>query len=145
VFLTAVALAFAGCATHQYVKHQVGTIEPQISEVRNAQVEQAERIDAVDRRAQEGVNSANRAFSVAELANERALVADRRAGDADRRADSAQQNAQRALNRIDTVETTMEGRITNLDKYRVLRTRSRLRLNSIPTCSALKLSASSTI
>jgi outer membrane protein OmpA-like peptidoglycan-associated protein len=120
VFLTAVVLVFAGCATRQYVKHQVGTIEPQISEVRSAQAEQAERIDAVDRRAQEGVNSANRAFSVAELANERALAADRRAGDADRRADSAQQNAQRALNRIDAVETTMESRFTNLDRYSVV-------------------------
>jgi len=118
LFLVAVMLV-SGCATRKYVRHEIGTIEPQITELRNAQAEQAERIDAVDRRAQEGLTAANRAAMAAQTANERAMAADRRAANADRIAEAAMVNAQRALNQIDTVEKEMEGRIANLDKYTV--------------------------
>lgn len=120
ILLVLVVVAFSGCATRKYVKQEIGNIEPQIAEVRDAQAQQAERIDAVDRRAQEGLNAANRAMAAAETANERATVADRRAADADRRADTAQQNAQRAMSRIDNVEARIENRIANLDKYAVV-------------------------
>lgn len=119
VLFLATAIVVSGCATRKYVRHQIGTVEPQIAEVRDAQAQQAERIDAVDRRAQEGLSAANRAGLAAETANERASAADRRAVDADGRAEAAQQNAQRALNRIETVENQIENRIANLDKYSV--------------------------
>ena len=119
VLLIVAMIALSGCATRQYVKHQVGAFEPQIAEVSDAQSEQAERIDAVDRRAREGLTTANSAGLVAMSAGERAAAADQRAAAADRRADAARQDAQRALNRIDAVENQVEGRIANLDKYSV--------------------------
>jgi outer membrane protein OmpA-like peptidoglycan-associated protein len=122
LFLVTVIIV-SGCATRKYVRHEIGqeigTIEPQVTEVRNTQAQQAERIDALDRRAQEGLTAANRAAMAAETANERATAADRRAADAERRADTAQVNAQRALNQIDTVEKQIEGKLANLDKYSV--------------------------
>jgi outer membrane protein OmpA-like peptidoglycan-associated protein len=119
ISLMIVAVVFSGCATRKYVRQEIGKVEVQIGEVRDSQLEQAERIDAVDRRAQAGINAANLAGMAAEAANDNAIAADRRAAEADRRADAAQLNAQRALNRIDTVETGIENRITNLDKYSV--------------------------
>jgi outer membrane protein OmpA-like peptidoglycan-associated protein len=113
-------IAVSGCATRQYVTHQVATVERQIAEVRDADAERAERIDAVDRRALEGLSAANRAEMAAENAHDRAAAAGRMAADADRRADTAQLNARRALNRIDTVENQLENRIANLDKYAVV-------------------------
>jgi OmpA-OmpF porin, OOP family len=117
VMLIAMTIALSSCATRQYVRHQVGRVEPQITEVRDAQTEQAERIDAVDRRAREGVATANYAGMAAMRANDAAIEAGRRAADADRLADAAQVNAQRAINRIDGVEREVETRIANLDKY----------------------------
>jgi len=117
--LIAVTVTLSGCATRQFVKHQVGTIEPQITEVRDAQSEQAERIDAVDRRAREGVATANQAGMAAVIAGNAAANAARNAADAERRADTAQVSAQRAMNRIDSVERELEMRIVNLDKYAV--------------------------
>jgi outer membrane protein OmpA-like peptidoglycan-associated protein len=118
LFLVA-AIVISGCATRKYVRHEIGTVEPQIAEVRDAQAQQAERIDAVDLRAKEGLSAANRATMAAETANERATAAGRGAVAAERRADAAQQNAQRALNRIDAVENQIDTRIANLDKYNV--------------------------
>ena len=120
ILLVLVVVASFGCATRKYVRQEIGNIEPQIAEVRDAQGQQAERIDAVDRRAQEGLSAAHGAMMAAEIANDRATAAGRSAADADRRADAAQQNAQRALNRIDTVEGQIENRIANLDKYSVV-------------------------
>jgi outer membrane protein OmpA-like peptidoglycan-associated protein len=112
-----VVVAFSGCATRKYVKHEVGNMEPQIAEVRDAQWEQAERIDAVDHRAQRAYNAAVVAGMAADAADANAIAAERRAADADRHAEAAQQTARRALNRVDTVESQIENRIANLDKY----------------------------
>jgi outer membrane protein OmpA-like peptidoglycan-associated protein len=116
VLLIASALAFSGCATRQYVKHEVGAVEPQIAEVRDAQAQQAERIDAVDRRAVEAMTTADRAGMDAMNAAEKAMAADHRAAEADRRANTAQQTATSAMVRIDAVENE----IVNLDKYSVV-------------------------
>jgi OmpA-OmpF porin, OOP family len=115
--LLLLAISFYGCATRQYVKHEVGAVEPQIAQVRDAQAEQAERIDAVDRRAEDGLTAANLAAKTAETANQRAIAADRMAANADRRAEAAQLDVKMAFNRIDTLESTFENRISNLDKY----------------------------
>ena len=119
LLLVAVGISFTGCATRHYVKHQIQTIEPQLAEVRNVQAEQAERIDAVDRRANAAMDAADQAIIGAAMANEKAIAADRRGAEADRRADTAQVNALRALNRIDTMETSIGNRIASLDKYRL--------------------------
>jgi outer membrane protein OmpA-like peptidoglycan-associated protein len=116
VVLTASTLAFSGCATRQYVRHEVGAVEPQIAEVRDAQAQQAERIDAVDRRAVEAMTTADRAGMDAMNAAEKAMAADHRAAEADRRANNAQQTATSAMSRIDAVENE----IVNLDKYSVV-------------------------
>jgi outer membrane protein OmpA-like peptidoglycan-associated protein len=113
VLLFASAIAFSGCATRQYVKHQVGAVEPQIAEVRDAQAQQAERIDVVDRRVMDAQAAADRAGTSAANAAEKAMAADRRAAEADRRANTAQQTATSAMNRVDA----FENEIANLDKY----------------------------
>jgi OmpA-OmpF porin, OOP family len=118
LFLVA-AIVLSGCATRKYVRNEIAKIEPQIAEIRDSQAQQAERIDAVDRRAQEGLSAANRSMMAAETATERATTAARRAALADRRADSAQQNAEQALKRIDAVENRIEDRIASVDKYSV--------------------------
>jgi outer membrane protein OmpA-like peptidoglycan-associated protein len=118
LFLLA-AITVLGCASRKYVRHEVATTELQIAEVRDAQAQQAERIDAVDRRAEAALTVADRAITSAEVANDRASAAAHRAANAERRADTAQQNAQRALNRVDIVEEQMENRINSLDKYTV--------------------------
>jgi OmpA-OmpF porin, OOP family len=119
IVLLVFAILISGCATRRYVRSEIGAIEPQIAEVRDAQAQQAERIDAIDRRAKDGLNAANQATMSAIIAGETAVAVGRRAADAERRADAAQQNAKRALNRIDIVETRVENRFANLDKYQV--------------------------
>jgi outer membrane protein OmpA-like peptidoglycan-associated protein len=116
VFLIASAIVFSGCATRQYVKHEVGAVEPQIAEVRDAQTQLAERIDTVDRRAGDARAAAERAGMDAANAAEKALAADRRASEADRRANTAQQTANSAMNRVDA----FANEIANLDKYTVV-------------------------
>ena len=118
LFLVA-AIIVSGCASRKYVRHEVATMDPQIAEVRDAQAQQAERIDAVDRRAEAALSTADRATTSAEVANDRAFAAGHRAANAERRADAAHENAQRALNRVDIVEELMENRINSLDKYTV--------------------------
>ena len=100
-------------------KHKLEAIESEISEIRNAEAQQAERIDSVDRQAQKGLTEAHRAEMAAETANAAAAAADSTAADANRRAGVAQQGAQSAMNQIGMVAEQMEGRISNLDKYAV--------------------------
>jgi outer membrane protein OmpA-like peptidoglycan-associated protein len=119
VLFVLAAIIVSGCASRKYVRHEVATVEPQIAEVRDAQAQQAERIDAVDGRAEAALSAADRATTSAEVANARALAAGQRAANAERRADAAQQNAQRALVRVDIVEEQMENRMNSLDKYTV--------------------------
>jgi outer membrane protein OmpA-like peptidoglycan-associated protein len=114
-------VAFSGCATRKYMAHEIGDIKPQIAEVQDNQAQQAERIDAVDRRAHQALNLADRGAAAAMMANERAIAAGWAAMDAQRVADSAQQGARRALNRLDTMEGVVEERISNIDKYSMAR------------------------
>jgi outer membrane protein OmpA-like peptidoglycan-associated protein len=117
--LLVLVIALSGCATRKYVRQEIGKIQPQIAEMRDAQLEQAERIDAVDRRAQEGLMTANSAMMAADIADQKAVAADKRAADADRRADAANQNAQRAMSMVETTENRLDDRIANLDKFKV--------------------------
>jgi len=100
-----------GCATRKYVRTQVGTLQPAIQDAQNATKENAERIDAVDRRAQQGITTAQGAAQAADQkatqAGQAAQTAQQSAQTADRKADTASQGVQQANNRINTVETRL--------------------------------------
>ena len=100
-----------GCATRKYVRNQVGTLQPAIQDAQNATKENAERIDAVDRRAQQGITAAQGAAQAADQkatqAGQAAQTAQQAAQTADRKADTASQGVQQANNRINTVETRL--------------------------------------
>jgi len=124
VFMLAGVLALSGCATKKYVRQQVGALEPKIAEVSTATKENAERIDAVDRRAQQGIQTATQAAQTAQTAAQTAdtkatqagtaaQAADTRAGQAQTAAQTAQQGVTQATTRI----TTVENRIASLDVY----------------------------
>jgi OmpA-OmpF porin, OOP family len=100
-------LVLSGCATRKYVRQQVQTLEPAIQEVSNATKENAERIDAVDKRAQQGISAAATADQKAVGAQKTADTANQAAAAADKKADTANQGVQQANNRINTVETRL--------------------------------------
>ncbi len=95
-------MILSGCATHKFVREEIAKVTPQIQEVSNAAKENAERIDAVDRRATAGITSAQQA---ADRANAAAESANSAAQAAARQADTANQGVQQANNRINTLET----------------------------------------
>jgi outer membrane protein OmpA-like peptidoglycan-associated protein len=104
-------MVLPGCASRKYVRQQVGTLQPAIQEAQNAIKENAERTDAVDRRAQQGITTAQAAAQVADQkatqAGQAAQTAQTAAQTADRKADTASQGVQQANNRINTVETRL--------------------------------------
>jgi len=103
-------MVLSGCASRKYVRLQTQALEPSIQEAQNGVKENAERIDAVDRRAQQGVTAAAAADQKATQAGAAAQTAQTAAQAADRKADTANQGVQTANNRINT----LEGRINNL-------------------------------
>lgn len=109
----AVALAgvmvLSGCASRKYVRLQTQSLEPAIQEASNGVKENAERIDAVDRRAQQGITAAGAADQKATAAQNSANTANQAAQAADRKADTANQGVQTANNRINTLETRIAG------------------------------------
>jgi len=112
--LLAGIMALSGCASRKYVRLQTQALEPAIQEASNGVKENAERIDAVDRRAQQGVTAAQAADQKATQAGAAAQTAQNAAQAADRKADTANQGVQTANNRINTLES----RIANLgDNY----------------------------
>jgi OmpA-OmpF porin, OOP family len=104
VILTGI-LTLSGCASRKYVRLQTQALEPSIQEAANAAKENAERIDAVDRRAQQGITAAGAADQKAAAAQKTADGATTAAQAADRKADTANQGVQTANNRINTLET----------------------------------------
>jgi OmpA-OmpF porin, OOP family len=110
-------VVLSGCASRKYVRLQTEALEPSITEAQNGVKENAERIDAVDKRAQQGITAANAAAATADAkavkAGEAAQTAQTAAQAADKKADTANQGVQQANNRINTVET----RLTTIDNY----------------------------
>jgi outer membrane protein OmpA-like peptidoglycan-associated protein len=104
-------LVLSGCASRKYVRLQTQALEPAIQEAQNGVKENAERIDAVDRRAQQGITAAGAADQKATAAGQAAQTANTAAQAADRKADTANQGVQTANNRI----TTLETRVNNLN------------------------------
>jgi OOP family OmpA-OmpF porin len=104
VMLAGIAV-LSGCASKKYVRNQIQTVQPAIQEAQNASKENAERIDAVDRRAQEGITAAQAADQKAGQAQQTAQTAQNAAQAADRKADNANQGVQQANTKINTLES----------------------------------------
>jgi OOP family OmpA-OmpF porin len=100
-------MVLSGCASRKYVRLQTQALEPAIQEAQNGVKENAERIDAVDRRAQQGVTAAAAADQKATQAGTAAQTAQTAAQAADRKADTANQGVQTANNRINTLENRL--------------------------------------
>src|SRR6266567_4364271 len=103
IVILAALMVLSGCASRKYVKQQTDALEPAIKEAQNGVKENAERIDAVDRRAQQGVTAAAAADTKATAAQQAAAAAQA----ADRKGDTANQGVQAANGRITTLETTV--------------------------------------
>jgi outer membrane protein OmpA-like peptidoglycan-associated protein len=113
VFALAGMLFMSGCATRKWVRNEIAPIGPRITTVENAGKENAERIDAVDKRAEQGINAAAAADTKATQAGSAAATAQTAADAAKQQADTANQGVQTATNRINTLET----RLGSLDTY----------------------------
>jgi OmpA-OmpF porin, OOP family len=116
VVILAGILVLSGCASRKYVRLQTQALEPAIQEASNAAKENAERIDAVDRRAQQGITAAGAADQKATAAQTAAQTAQTAAQAADRKADTANTGVQQANNRISTLETRVNN-INTLDTF----------------------------
>src|SRR6267378_2967963 len=95
-------MVLSGCASRKYVRLQTQALEPAIQEASNAAKEASERIDAVDRLAQQGVTAAGAADQKAAAAQQAAQDA---AEAANREADTANQGVQQASSRINILES----------------------------------------
>jgi outer membrane protein OmpA-like peptidoglycan-associated protein len=116
VLLLAGIMVLSGCATRKYVRLQTQSLEPAIQEANNAAKENAERIDAVDRRAQQGLTAAGAADKKADEAQAAATAAGKAAQAAQGQADAANKAVVAANNRINTLETRVSS-LNTLDNY----------------------------
>jgi OOP family OmpA-OmpF porin len=120
-------LIVSGCATKKYVREQTGAVDTKLTgvsgkltEVENRTRENSERIDGVDKRAQQGISDAATARTAATTADTKATQAQTTATAAQTTATSAQQTATTANQGVaaaNTRITTVENRINNLDRY----------------------------
>ena len=90
VVCLAAGLLVSGCASKKYVRQQVSTLEPSIKEARTLGEENRERIDAVDKRAQQGIADARTA------AQQQTAVVQKSADAANAAAQTANQSATKA-------------------------------------------------
>ena len=127
VSIMAGMVLLSGCATKKFVRTEVGAVNQQVTDVSGQTRENAERIDAVDRKAGQGVNDAATARTAAQAADTRAGQAQTAATAAQTTAATAQQSAatanqgvQAASTRIAGVETRVNAintSINSLDQY----------------------------
>lgn len=104
-------LLFSGCATKKYVREQVAAVNTEVTKVSNQTRENAEKIDAVDVRARQGITDAAAARAAA-------AAADTRAGQAQTAAQAAQTSATQANTAVtaaNTRITTVDNRVTAVD------------------------------
>src|SRR5262245_64896918 len=99
VLMVAGILVISGCASRKYVRLQTQALEPAIQEAQNGVKENAERIDAVDRKAQQGITAAGAADQKATQAGQAAQTEKNAAQADDRKADTANRGVQQANNR----------------------------------------------
>lgn len=122
MFALAGVLVLSGCATQKYVREQIATVDTRVTTVSNQTRENAEKIDAVDVRARQGITDASAARTAAAAADTRAGQAQTAATGAQTTAAGAQTSATTANNGVtaaNTRITTVETRINNLniDRY----------------------------
>ena len=114
IFILVGMLALSGCATRKFVRNEVSKeaarVDPKIADLDNRVKEEGERIDAVDKRAQQGIQAADQKAGQAGTA---AQAADQKATNAQKTADTANQGVQQANTRI----TTVENRFNLIDNY----------------------------
>lgn len=97
-------LAFAGCATKNYVRTQTTPLIQHTNELEDQTAANHRSIQDVDSRATQGIQQAQEA----------ANTADQKAVTANQAATQAQQSAQEAMNHADTLASV----VSNLDTYR---------------------------
>jgi OOP family OmpA-OmpF porin len=115
-------LLLSGCATKKFVREQIAAVDTRLATVSNQTRENAEKIDAVDVRARQGITDAAAARQAAAAADTRAGQAQTAAATAQTAATGAQTSATTANNGVtaaNTRITTVETRINNLniDRY----------------------------
>jgi outer membrane protein OmpA-like peptidoglycan-associated protein len=107
-------MTLSGCATRKWVRQELGAtttkLEGSINATNTKVTEMGERIDAVDRRAQQGIQAADQK---ATQAGQAAAAADQKAVNAQRTADTANQAAQQVNTRV----TSVENRFNSIDTY----------------------------
>ena len=107
-------MTLSGCATRKWVRQELGAtstrLEGEINQTNTKVTEAGERIDAVDRRAQQGIQAADQK---ATQAGEAAAAADGKAVNAQRTADTANQ----AVQQVNTRVTSVENRFNTIDTY----------------------------
>jgi OOP family OmpA-OmpF porin len=116
------ALLLSGCATKKYVREQIAAVDTKVGDLTKQTRENAEKIDAVDVRAKQGIADAAKAQTAAAAADTRAGQAQTAAQGAQTTATGAQTSATTANNGVtaaNTRITTVETRINNLniDRY----------------------------
>ena len=119
-----VMLVISGCASKKYAREQAGAVDTKLStkitEVDNRVRENAERIDATDKRAQQGIADAAGARGAAATADAKATTAQTAANTAQTAATAAQQTATTANQGVAAANTrisTIDTRLNNIDKY----------------------------
>jgi OOP family OmpA-OmpF porin len=100
---TALLAMTVGCATKNYVRNQTTPMIQHTNELDDEAAANRRNLDAVNERAQTGIQQAQNA----------AQAADQKAVSAGQSANQAQQSAQEALNHADTLESV----VSNLDTY----------------------------
>jgi len=113
-------LLMPGCiATRKWTRKEIAPIGPRITATETSIKENAERIDAVDRRAQQGITAATAAAAAADTKAGQGIQA---AQAAQTTANTAQANAATAnqgVARVDGRVGTLETKVNSLDTYTV--------------------------
>jgi OOP family OmpA-OmpF porin len=120
----AISLLLTGCATKGFVKKQVAAVDSKVSQVSATVQENAEKLDATDTRARQGIADAAAARGAAATAQASATAANTAAdrsqaaaNAAQGTADTANQGAQNANSRITTVDNRFTAFEGNHDRY----------------------------
>jgi outer membrane protein OmpA-like peptidoglycan-associated protein len=115
VSVAAVAILSMGCATKGFVKKQVAAVDTKVNQVSTTVAENAEKLDATDSRARQGLaeagaarGAANAAQASADKAHEAAMVGQSAANAAQGTADTANQGQQTAHSRVTTLEQSID-------------------------------------
>ncbi len=112
IFVAALALTTAGCATKKFVRNSVAPLEAGIHDLKRETSRNARNIKAVDRRSETGIAEAE---NDADKANEAAQTADKHAWTANQTAEKGLAKAQQATEVAENIDNyAPSGRVTVL-------------------------------